>query len=110
MLITTIDDAWDDVFAADGTQDLPFLESDVAEPLAAVVEYGDYAETTVWAVVRLKDGRFGYVNGGCDTTGWDCQSGCSGDVDTTLEGLIARFDDEAMLKLCNVDRAKENRA
>jgi hypothetical protein len=38
-------------------------------------ERGDYAETTVHALVRLHDGRWAGVHGWCDTTGWDCQAG-----------------------------------
>lgn len=28
-------------------------------------------------IVQLKDGTYAYVCGGCDYTGWDCQSNCS---------------------------------
>lgn len=35
---------------------------------------GSYAETTcVWIGQRV-DGKWFYAEGGCDTTGWDCQS------------------------------------
>lgn len=34
---------------------------------------GDYAETSLGALLRMKDGRFLYLTGNCDTTGWDCQ-------------------------------------
>lgn len=31
-------------------------------------------------VVTLKDGRFAYFTGGCDFTGWDCQSHLVGHI------------------------------
>lgn len=48
---------------------------DVAEVLAHNISFGDYAETEVWLLGKLKDGRFIYLNSSCDTTGWDCQAG-----------------------------------
>ena len=38
-------------------------------------------------VVKLTDGRFGYVDAWCDYTGWDCQSGGSSGIKNTLEDL-----------------------
>ncbi len=38
-------------------------------------------------VVELNDGRFAFVEAGCDYTGWDCQAGGSCIVDTDLEHL-----------------------
>ena len=39
------------------------------------------------AVVRLTDGRFGYVDAWCDYTGWDCQAGGDGAISDTFEHL-----------------------
>lgn len=47
---------------------------DVESVIAQEVVNGDYAETDCCALVILKDGSFGYFAGGCDTTGFDCQS------------------------------------
>lgn len=35
---------------------------------------GDYAEENGSAIAMLKDGRVASLEGGCDTTGWGCQS------------------------------------
>jgi hypothetical protein len=46
-----------------------FTLADVADVIAAVEGENDGADWV--AVVRLRDGRFGYVTAGCDYTGWD---------------------------------------
>ena len=38
-------------------------------------EEGGWDGESIEAVVRLKDGRWAYVEGSCDYTGWDCQAG-----------------------------------
>ncbi len=50
----------------------PFAESDIAEVLA-VWEGQNDGDDWRW-ILRLKDGRFVFLQGGCDYTGWDCQS------------------------------------
>lgn len=50
----------------------PFNLFDV-ERVLAVVEGENDGPDWHW-VVQLKDGRFAYLQGGCDYTGWDCQS------------------------------------
>ncbi len=99
-----VDDGWESVLGAYGTERLPFKIKDVDSAIAAVVEYGDYAEMEVWAVVRLTDGRFAYVEGNCDTTGWDCQSSCSGAVATSLDALYPLITDDGALRLYGVTR------
>jgi hypothetical protein len=47
-----------------------------------------YGEEEIVGVFRLKDGRFLYVSGGCDTTGWDCQSSAFGAVMDKLDDLV----------------------
>lgn len=55
---------WGEVFKyAEG-----FTIDDVAEVLGSVDGEGDHGDWT--AVLKLKDGRFGYVTAGCDYTGW----------------------------------------
>jgi hypothetical protein len=39
-------------------------------------------------VLKLKDGRFAYIEAGCNYTGWDCQAGGTAHVADTLEQLI----------------------
>jgi hypothetical protein len=48
---------------------------DVAKVHAAWGEQGDYAEWEGGFLVELKDSRFAYISGWCDTTGWGCQDG-----------------------------------
>jgi hypothetical protein len=57
-----------------------FSRADVESVVAAWGENGDFAEWSGGFVLRLKDGRFAYIEGWCDTTGWGCQDG----VETTL--------------------------
>ncbi len=50
-------------------------------PGAADEEYWEY-------IVKLKDGNYGWVNGGCDYTGWGCQESGEGGVATSTESAI----------------------
>lgn len=43
---------------------------------AVRARYGSWSESDVAAIVELNDGRWASIEGGCDTTGWDCQSWC----------------------------------
>jgi len=39
-------------------------------------------------LVELSSGKFAYITGGCDYTGWDCQSNCEGfEADTVRDAL-----------------------
>ena len=38
-------------------------------------EHGDYAEWRGGFVMKLDDGRYCYLEGWCDTSGWGCQDG-----------------------------------
>ncbi|MDF2969248.1 MAG: hypothetical protein K0Q93_3026 [Nocardioidaceae bacterium] len=49
---------------------------------------GDYAETDVYALLKLTDG-WGTVQAWCDTTGWDCRSGGQWKWAATREEAIA---------------------
>jgi len=53
----------------------PFNFTDVDKVLA-VIEGENDVKDWHW-VVKLKDKREAYLRGGCDYTGWDCQSGAS---------------------------------
>jgi hypothetical protein len=64
----------------------PFQRFDVAEVLATSDGENDGLD---WVgVFRLKDGRFAYLEAGCDYTGWDCQSGGHAIVSHDLAHLI----------------------
>lgn len=48
----------------------------VKNVIAAWGENGDYSEWTGGFLFQLMaDGRFAYLSGWCDTTGWGCQDG-----------------------------------
>jgi RimJ/RimL family protein N-acetyltransferase len=61
-----------DLFACLEDNPQAFAVDDIERVLAVregEPDYGDWA----W-VLRLKDGRCAYLQGGCGYTGWDCQS------------------------------------
>lgn len=64
----------------------PFGLDDVAEALHAVNGENDGPS---WLMVgKLKDGRYFFLDAGCDYTGWDCQASGDAQVADTLENLI----------------------
>jgi hypothetical protein len=64
-----------DLFACMENNDFPFDMEDIAR-MIAVSEGENDGESWRW-VVQLKDGRYVFIEGWCDYTGWDCQSGAS---------------------------------
>jgi len=63
-----------------------FGMEDVAEVIAADPGENDGAN---WVcVLRLVDGRFAYIEAGCDYTGWDCRASGSAWVASDLANLI----------------------
>lgn len=40
-------------------------------------------------LVRLADRRHAYIHGGCDYTGWDCQSGCDVHLAASFEDCMS---------------------
>lgn len=48
---------------------------DVKHVHAAWGDQGDYSEWSGGFLLELKDGRWAYLTGWCDTTGWGCQDG-----------------------------------
>lgn len=69
------------------TSNETFCREDVTEILGQQDGENDGPDWIVWG--RLRDGRFFVARGGCDSTGWDCQAGNSGDVASTREDIIA---------------------
>lgn len=47
--------------------------SSVKHVHAAWGQTGDYAEWLGGFLIELRDGRFAYIEGSCDTSGWGCQ-------------------------------------
>lgn len=66
--------------------DAPFRREDVREILAA--REGENDELPWIGIFRLTDGRFVYLEAGCDFTGWDCQADGFAQVGDTLEQLV----------------------
>ncbi len=64
------DDIW---YALASNSSETFSEEDIRDICAEVP--GENDELHWWWVLKLTDGRFVLVEGWCDYTGWDCQSG-----------------------------------
>lgn len=62
------------------------LPSPIAEILATIEGQNDGADWH-W-LVRLDDGQHAYITGGCDYTGWDCQSNCEAFIEPTLDAAL----------------------
>ena len=60
------------------------LPADIVEVVLELTGQND-GDQWHW-VVRYADGSFGYIAGGCDYTGWDCQSGV--DLQPARAGLL----------------------
>jgi hypothetical protein len=63
---------------------------DVKRVIAAYGVSGDYAEWSGGFLMELKDGRYCYLTGWCDTTGWGCQDDAAityFDAEPALESL-----------------------
>jgi len=70
----------------DGVSVEEFFREDVEEVIAMSEGENDGPD---WLLVaKLKDGRFAFLEAGCDYTGWDCQASGAVVVSTTLERLI----------------------
>jgi hypothetical protein len=83
--------------------DIPVPLDDVVEVIAEdTVSTEGYGQEDIVGLFRLKDGRFLYVSGGCDTTGWDCRSSAKGEVRATLADIVRECctdDDRSRLKI-----------
>lgn len=68
----------------------PFTENDIRQVLAYWSESTEgYGEEEIRVVVSLENGQFAFMAGGCDTTGWDCQSSGIVKVADSVEDLVA---------------------
>ncbi len=65
----------------------PFRLEDVAYVLAALMGENDGPDFH-W-IVAMKDHTYAYVSGGCDYTGWDCQSGGSAEIFVSLREAMS---------------------
>lgn len=65
-----------------------FTAEDIAHVLA-VWEGENDGDDWRW-VIALNDGRFAFLQGGCDYTGWDCQSWATSVFDDTPEAAAKR--------------------
>lgn len=75
----------------------PFKRRDVIKVIKAVRVDWDpgeaYTDTSFYVLVRLEDGRWGYVQAWNDTTGWGCQDANSFAVARSLEELVPQMTD-----------------
>jgi hypothetical protein len=58
------------------------------ERVLAVVE-GENDERDWHWIAKLHDGRIAYISGGCDYTGWDCQSNADSEIFGSIEAALA---------------------
>lgn len=64
-------------------------------------------------ILQMRDGTFGWAEGGCDYTGWDCQSHASfnGNFKTPFEALenvkTEDYDSRKSIKICLEKQLKE---
>lgn len=65
-----------------------FTVEDIENVLAVWEGHND-GDDWRW-ILKLKDGRFVFLQGGCDYTGWDCQSWATSEFADTAENA-ARF-------------------
>jgi hypothetical protein len=63
-----------------------FSREDVVE-IAHIID-GDPDGENWCCVVRLHDGRWAALEGGCDYTGWDCQADASAAVASSLDDAV----------------------
>lgn len=71
----------------------PFRLEDVAYVLAALMGENDGPDYH-W-IVAMKDHTYAYVTGGCDYTGWDCQSGASAEIFISLREALSAAEKDA---------------
>lgn len=62
------------------------------EKVLAVYEGENDGEDWSW-ILKLKDGRIALLVGGCDYTGWDCQSSADTSFHASPEGAAAAADE-----------------
>ena len=63
-----------------------FTQNDIAEVVG--IAEGERDEAPWHWLVSLKDGRWAYMVGGCDYSGWDCQSWLESYIDGTSIGVM----------------------
>jgi hypothetical protein len=64
------------IYDLDASLERAGIERDaIKQVIAAWGISGDYSEWDGGFLMELKDGRFAYLTGWCDTTGWGCQDG-----------------------------------
>lgn len=83
-------DRWDNddiAYAIEHNPQSNFLISDIDVIVAEVC--GEAGGADWHWIIQRKDGKFQYVFGGCDYTGWDCQSSAKAfdPVDTVVEAV-----------------------
>ncbi len=76
---------------SDFTESLRSVGFDESTLVSAVRSWGrspeGFASWEGGFVLKLRDGRYAYLTGWCDTTGWGCQDGAEMRFADSLEGL-----------------------
>lgn len=78
------------MMSADLAQALEYNSVGLPSPVVAILATieGENDEADWHWLVRLEDGQHAYISGGCDYTGWDCQSNCEAFVEPTAEAAL----------------------
>lgn len=96
----------------------PVSRKDVKRIIA--MEEGENNGETWVGVFKLKDGRYLFVEAGCDYTGWDCQAGGSSWIGSSLEQIInfgmtqdardrLKIEEKIILALAGVEEHEKNK-
>lgn len=89
-----------DLYAAleENPQDSGITFQEITEILANIEGQND-GNNWIW-IVALDNGKFAYLEGGCDYTGWDCQSSLDSTIlNTPTDGIELVERDEKDLEL-----------
>ncbi len=71
----------------------PQYNLDIADVVKILAVWEGENDGDAWRwIVSLKNGKFAYLHGSCDFTGWDCQSGLSNDQGENPFDLVALED------------------
>lgn len=88
------------------------FDVDSIQKVLAVTESFNEGPDWHW-ILLLKDGRFVYLQGGCDYTGWDCQSSAISWIESDMASVLAhcdnndRYEGETENRECKIELARQ---
>ena len=75
----------------------PFRLEDVAYVLAALMGENDGPDYH-W-IIAMRDHTYAYVSGGCDYTGWDCNSNANAQIFVSLKEALSAVEKDASVDI-----------